>query len=254
MYGYIYKTTNLINGKIYIGQKKGSEFYPQYKGSGKLIRKAIEKYGWENFSIEMLCPCFSKEELDAEEVLLISYFNSQDKSVGYNITKGGERGPGGPRFLGHKHTEESKELISKKLLGKKKSDITRSRMSKATSGKPKGPMPTETRKKISMATSGENNPFYGKHHSQTTRDHWSQIRKGQTHNYTFICTECGRESNGHGSRQHICSECKSAILAARAAKVYNKHYNVVCKICGEHFMGNSPKSNRCSKCKGDDLK
>ena len=45
MYGYIYKTTNLINGKIYIGQHKSEEYDSSYYGSGKLIRRAIEKYG-----------------------------------------------------------------------------------------------------------------------------------------------------------------------------------------------------------------
>jgi hypothetical protein len=49
-YGYIYKTTNLINGKIYIGQHKGC-LSSHYIGSGKLIRWAINKYGKRNFRI-----------------------------------------------------------------------------------------------------------------------------------------------------------------------------------------------------------
>ena len=49
LYGYIYKVTNLITNKIYIGQKKSSVFLDtKYLGSGVLIRKAVAKYGKEN--------------------------------------------------------------------------------------------------------------------------------------------------------------------------------------------------------------
>ena len=53
-YGYIYKTTNLINGKIYIGQHKSNLFDSQYKGSGVILRKAFAKYGKENFKVEII--------------------------------------------------------------------------------------------------------------------------------------------------------------------------------------------------------
>jgi len=52
-YGYVYRTTNLINNKIYVGQHKG-DFNPKYFGSGHLITKALKKYGKENFKIELL--------------------------------------------------------------------------------------------------------------------------------------------------------------------------------------------------------
>ena len=45
MYGYIYETTNLINGKKYIGKRVSKTFDKYYKGSGKLLRKAFTKYG-----------------------------------------------------------------------------------------------------------------------------------------------------------------------------------------------------------------
>ena len=92
MYGYIYKTTNSINGKIYIGKHKSDEFDPLYKGSGSYLWRAINKYGWNNFYVEMLCPCFSLEELNSEEIFLIDYFNSRDHQLGYNLMKGGDGG------------------------------------------------------------------------------------------------------------------------------------------------------------------
>ena len=63
-YGYIYKSTNLINNKIYIGQKKGN-FNPTYFGSGTLLRRALLKHGTENFKIEFLVYAKDKEELNS---------------------------------------------------------------------------------------------------------------------------------------------------------------------------------------------
>lgn len=47
MYGYIYQTTNLINGKVYIGQHMSESFDANYYGSGKWLKRAIAKYGIE---------------------------------------------------------------------------------------------------------------------------------------------------------------------------------------------------------------
>lgn len=68
MIGYIYKTTNLINGKIYIGKHEAVEHDKKYFGSGYLLNKAIEKYGIENFSNEIIEECDKYEELDEREI------------------------------------------------------------------------------------------------------------------------------------------------------------------------------------------
>ncbi len=55
MYGYIYLTTNSVNGKIYIGQKKSKKFLgDSYLGSGKRLRSAILSYGREVFYVKMI--------------------------------------------------------------------------------------------------------------------------------------------------------------------------------------------------------
>lgn len=106
MFGYIYKTTNLINGKIYVGQHKANSFEPDiYIGSGTLFRRAVNKYGAENFKNELICECISQKDMDDKEILWIEELNTTDSSIGYNITKGGFGGAG-PR------TEQTKRQIA----------------------------------------------------------------------------------------------------------------------------------------------
>lgn len=93
MYGYIYKTTNLINGKIYIGQKKSNVFLgTKYLGSGKILHSAINKYGEQNFSIELIEECENKTQLDLQEIFWIEKYSSRNKDIGYNLIKGGTGG------------------------------------------------------------------------------------------------------------------------------------------------------------------
>ena len=85
---YIYKTTNLLNGKIYIGQtfRKGDN----YIGSGKYFRRAVKKHGKENFYRENLTRDIKdNNQLDETEIYFIELFNSNDPDIGYNITQGG---------------------------------------------------------------------------------------------------------------------------------------------------------------------
>ena len=86
MFGYIYKTTNLLNNKIYIGQKKSTTFKENYLGSGINIRKAIKKYGRNNFSVELLECCDSQQQLDEKERYYIQLYQSCE--FGLNSNKG----------------------------------------------------------------------------------------------------------------------------------------------------------------------
>jgi hypothetical protein len=61
----IYKTTNLINGKIYVGQD--SKNNPKYLGSGIVLNHAIKKYGKDNFKKEILEHCIDKNDMDIKE-------------------------------------------------------------------------------------------------------------------------------------------------------------------------------------------
>ena len=112
MYGYIYKTTNKLNNKIYIGQKKSNIFLNEkYLGSGKYLLRAIDKYGKENFEIELIDTANSRKELSDLEIFYIKKFNSTDHTIGYNIAKGGIGG--GEVYV---HNDFTNEFITKDKL------------------------------------------------------------------------------------------------------------------------------------------
>lgn len=85
MIGYIYKTTNLIDGCVYIGRCISPVFKPSYYGSGRLLKEALKKYGKENFSIEILEESDSYEELNALERFYISQYLEDMGDDCYNI-------------------------------------------------------------------------------------------------------------------------------------------------------------------------
>ena len=86
----IYKIINCLNSKIYIGKDTSSD--PNYYGSGVIINRAIKKYGIENFTKEIIDTAEAKADLAEKEKYWISFYNSMDKEIGYNISKGGDGG------------------------------------------------------------------------------------------------------------------------------------------------------------------
>lgn len=116
MFGYVYKTTNLINGKTYVGKHRRSYFDKKYYGSGKHLKSAINKYGIENFKVEVLEWCNSNKELANKEVFYIKllkpeyniwYMPQEYSDNQYKWQKGHI-----PVNKGIKLTKEQKEFIS----------------------------------------------------------------------------------------------------------------------------------------------
>jgi len=138
--GYIYKITNIIDKKIYIGQTKNSleerwKSHLRKNSNCRYLSSAIKKHEIINFKFELVCISFD-ENLDEIEKEYIKKFNCLVPN-GYNLKEGGNSS---------KHNEETKHKISQSLKGRK--DII---YAKPQLGKPHK---EETKQKISKATKG----------------------------------------------------------------------------------------------------
>ena len=111
-YGYVYLITNIINGKIYIGQHASPKFDKSYYGSGVAFTKAVKKYGKPNFKREVLAYCETKEELDATEIYEIAIYRKNNMMM-YNIAIGGMAG-----MKGIKLSDETKRKIGQASMGR----------------------------------------------------------------------------------------------------------------------------------------
>ena len=128
----VYIHRNLINGKCYIGQthlslnKRFGRNGSRYKNCISFGR-AIDKYGWDNFSHTVLFDNLTKEEADYLERLYIKRYNTKDPNYGYNLTDGGDGVVGNRQTAWNKGLKMNKEFCEKmkgyshpnKMKGKK---------------------------------------------------------------------------------------------------------------------------------------
>jgi group I intron endonuclease len=187
---HIYKTTNLINNKIYIGQEKGNNL--NYLGSGKLLQLAINKYGKENFKKEIIQECDNQEELNQAEIYWI---NNSDclAPIGYNICHGNF---GGDNFTNN----PNKEDIRKKLKESAHGWIYCNWSGKTHTD--------ESKEKISISKKGKISRCAGWKHTEETKEKLSKIRKG----LTFI------EIFGEEKTKLI----KNKIIESNKGRIFNK--------------------------------
>jgi group I intron endonuclease len=162
----IYKTTNLINNKIYIGSHRTSNIKDNYLGSGTLLKQAIKKYGKENFIKEILYIFDNADEMvQMERDLVNEEFVNQRNT--YNMEIGGSGGKIWTKELRDKMSESKKDSIP------------------WNKGKKTGPLSEQHKQKMSDSLSGKNNPMYGKpayyKMTESEKEQWaSNISKGNT--------------------------------------------------------------------------
>ena len=119
-YHYVYITTNLINGKKYVGDHSTNNLNDNYIGSGIIVKGAVKKYGKENFHREILKLLPTKEEaFDAQEEY-IKIYETHVSQGGYNVSWKG--GSGVNQWI--KHSEETKKKIGDSKRGKKRKPFT----------------------------------------------------------------------------------------------------------------------------------
>ena len=182
MYGYIYKFTLIPTGKYYIGKHKYNKnmIDESYWGSGKLWRREISQYDKEDWpsliNREILEFCNTAEELNNQEKKWIKYYNSTNKDLAYNISKGGQNpilyGSDNGMFNVHRYGELSPTYGKHwKICDSKRCNFDKSGEKNSMYGKKHS---DETKKKISIANKG-------RVISEETREKHRKGRLGKKH-------------------------------------------------------------------------
>jgi group I intron endonuclease len=213
---YIYKITNKINGKIYIGKSKNPVnrfkrhlYVSVHPNAGpnqfQPIHAALAKYGEKNFSLEIIDECMMEDEIFEKEIYWIAFHKSNMTKYpdnGYNLTDGGE----GPSGLSPSN---------------------------------------ETKNKISKANSGKNNGMYNKSHTFEAKQKMSDFQSNRIRQP--LSDEHKQKNRNAALRQdfsyRIPQETKKQIISMYAsgnytkkqlANYFNLKYNSVVKIIRSH--------------------
>jgi len=198
-----YIITNKQNGKSYVGittRKIARRWYEHcYLGNscGQLLNKAINKYGIDAFEIQVVASAKTIPDLkDLEKQLIVQYQTKVPN--GYNLTDGGDG------LTGYRHTEEQKKRNGDAKRGTIHSD--------------------ETKQKMKDAHLGENNHFYGKSHSEKTKQRISATKQANPTKYWLgkqrneeTCKKISKSLTGQLGRPHT-EESKKKISAAHIGK------------------------------------
>ena len=202
---YIYRITNLVNTKTYIGQHKYQDLSDYYMGSGKILKLAIKKHGVENFKKEILVFNISKKE--HADLLEKTFIAAEREKVGaencYNIADGG----GGN--TGHL-SEETKKKISEANKGKHMSEEAKRKISEAHKGKK---MSEEFCRKNSEAHKGHTPWNKGKKGLQTA---WNkEIPMYEETKKKISEANKGRRHFNNGEIDVFCFECPEGFVPGR---------------------------------------
>lgn len=161
IYYTVYRVTNKVNGKYYIGKHTTRDPYDDYMGTGTVITRAIQAYGIDAFEKQVLYFCESEEHAFEVESQLVTEDLINDPQC-YNMRIGGKGG--------WKHSAESKETMREKaLLRPPKSAETRKKISSVHTGRKRS---AETINKLSAAN-------IGKKHSAEARAKMSKQKLGR---------------------------------------------------------------------------
>ena len=214
-YGFIYITTNLINGMKYVGQKKIDGKHRYYLGSGSYLRRAIKKYGKDNFKRTIIAFGYSSEELNLMEQKTIAFLKADISKDYYNIEIGGMKYP---------LSEHTKELIRQNhahLVGENSPSYGKKRSS-------------ETKKKISDSKKGSI-PYnkgvpMSEEQKAKLRNAWKNRKVRVGHHREIYCLETNERYysiNEASKLTNIPASSIQAVLSGRRNRVYGKHFAYV---------------------------
>ena len=276
----IYKITNTINNKCYIGKseykkKKRLNEHKLGRHSNEHLQRSIQKYGIENFTFEILEEC-SKEMCGQRERYWIEYYKSYEPEFGYNKTMGNEYEFGiqfneethkklSKSMTGRKDSEYTKNLKRLGRLGKhhteesrktmgvlhRKENLSQETLQKMSDAHKKENLSNETRQKMSKTQKErylikENNPFYGKHHTEESK---SKISKSHKEKVNFMSDDERLERFGvNRGRVWVCNGIeKHLIPASELDKYIGLGYQKGMKICNSTTIENVTNEKNISE-------
>lgn len=215
--GYIYKITNTVNEKSYIGYSENPEtrWAGHIRGQGSLlVFQAIKKYGLDRFTFEVI----AEDSVENED----SYIQEYNTIIpnGYNLCEGGGLPP----------NHKGKSYIE--IYGTERAETERlKRQHKQIERGGYGPVKhkEETKRKISSAVSGENNPMFGKVHSDESKKKISEANKGRfegannprAKKWKLISPE-GKEYIANGNLKSLCKELGLSYATVHSSHMYNR--------------------------------
>lgn len=213
----IYKITNLVNGKFYIGQHQTNDLDDGYFGSGLYLKQAIKKYGKENFIFEVLIDLKNEEEMNLLERLVVNEDFIKRDDV-YNLQTGGHNG---------QPSLESRRKNSKAHLGKQPwnkgltgiySEETLAKISASRKGKCTGDdnpramsgkhHTDEVKMRIGKASRERPSGMKGKHHSKEAKIKMREKALGNRAN-------SGMKWWNNGIENAMSFECPNGFVAGR---------------------------------------
>lgn len=152
MNGYVYMSHNLVEDKYYIGCKFSDKFDNNYFGSGRYLKEALQKYGKQNFEVKILEWCYNFEDkkvLFNRESYWVTYYNAAISDKFYNISATGNSGNA---LLGLSQADKIDFSEKQRNIGKQRA---------------KGGFGMFGR---NISLKGENNPMYGRKHTEKSRE------------------------------------------------------------------------------------
>lgn len=244
-YYYIYKIVNKINQKIYIGQHRSNTLSDKYFGSGTYLRRAINKYGKENFEKEIVELC-NEYNINEREVYWILQFSSQSPN-GYNLKVKSDNinyswfdiHPDKEKLSKkykqaiktylqtdkakeyYKNQSEKSKGVNNWFFGKKHTEETKKKMSDIAKLRP--PVSEETKKKKSEKLKGHPGYWRGKHHNEEYKQKMRQSCLGKK------MTEEQKIKMSQKAKQRPKITCPHCGLSCNVRTTMNRYHFDNCK-------------------------
>lgn len=238
-YYTIYKVTNTVNNKVYIGAHSTYNLDDGYVGSGKLLKKAVKKYGEGSFKREILFFCNSEEEMYVAERKLVDKQFVESKRT-YNLKMGGEGGCGLGETHPNYHRVVSRSTRNKmriKAIGRHHSEETKQMLREMNTGENNPrygvPVTRKTRGKMSIAQTGKKMPdgfaesvsqrFEGVPLSEEHRQKLSEAWFRDTEKYEIRCDKISKALTGKKLSPERCAQISERMKGEKHSMYGKKH-------------------------------